>query len=115
MILCLKNAQAHYKIINSVKIFRVEPKVMIVSSGEDEVIRIWDNEFNLLMEIKLRTISFLKETPMDQNVSAASIDLEQICEQEELKACPATLAQAWRRRHSLRNGRCRGRVAIVVC
>jgi len=68
-----------------VKIFRVEPKVMIVSSGEDEVIRIWDNEFNLLMEIKLRTISFLKETPMDQNVSAASIDLEQICEVEELK------------------------------
>ena len=61
--------QAHYKMINVVKLYKV-PRFMIITCGEDEAIRIWDNQFNLVNEIKLRTLSFLKNIPVDQNVSA---------------------------------------------
>ena len=40
-----------------------------MTSSEDEVIRFWDNKFNMIYEIKLRNLSFMKDCPGDMNLS----------------------------------------------
>lgn len=47
--------KAHTKMINCLKIFEVfSDKVLILTAGEDEQIKIWDTRFNLVNEINIR-------------------------------------------------------------
>lgn len=47
----------------------MKQKTFIVTSGEDEVIRFWDNKFNLIYEIKIRNLSIMNECPIEMNLS----------------------------------------------
>ena len=46
---------AHSKQINCIKISELfKDKILIITAGEDEFIRIWDTKFNLVSEINVR-------------------------------------------------------------
>lgn len=47
--------KAHKGMINVVKITELlEDKVILLTAGEDEYVRIWDTKFNLIKDIHLR-------------------------------------------------------------
>ena len=52
--------------INCLKIFELfQDKVLIITSGEDELIKIWDSRFNLVNEINVRKNTGLFNDVMD--------------------------------------------------
>ena len=64
--------------VNIIKITELkDEKIIIISAGEEETIKIWDTKFNLLSEIKMRYIRDLEDIDKDKNknISAQSIDL----------------------------------------
>lgn len=59
--------------INIIKITELkDEKIIIISAGEDESIKIWDTKFNLLSEIKMRSIRDLEDIDKERmkNISA---------------------------------------------
>lgn len=49
--------------INSLKISEIlNDKVVIITAGEDEFIKIWDTKFNLINEFNLRKTGFFEGT-----------------------------------------------------
>jgi len=59
--------------VNIIKITELkDEKIIIISAGEDETIKIWDTKFNLLSEIKMRCIRDLEDIDKDKtkNISA---------------------------------------------
>ncbi|KAL4455920.1 hypothetical protein ABPG73_008674 [Tetrahymena malaccensis] len=75
--------KAHLKMINCIKIFKAfEEHILIITAGEDELIKIWDTKFNLINEIKIKQIpefSYLSSSQTNtkdlKNLSAQSIDI----------------------------------------
>jgi len=70
--------RAHEKMINCLKITEIlRDKVVIITSGEDEFIRIWDTKFNLINEFNIRKTGFFESTTATgiRNMSAQSIDI----------------------------------------
>jgi hypothetical protein len=65
--------RAHDKMINCLKITEIlRDKVVIITSGEDEFIRIWDTKFNLINEFNIRKTGFFESTTVTgiRNMSA---------------------------------------------
>lgn len=58
--------------INVLKIIELfKDKVLIITAGEDEYIRIWDTQFSLISEISIRkNTGSYHESPSSLNVSA---------------------------------------------
>ena len=55
--------RAHAKMINCLKISEIlGDKVVIITSGEDEYIKIWDTKFNLINEFNIRKTGFFEGT-----------------------------------------------------
>lgn len=55
--------RAHDKMINCLKISEIlNDKVVIITSGEDEYIKIWDTKFNLINEFHIRKTGFFEGT-----------------------------------------------------
>lgn len=71
--------RAHSKMINCLKISEIlGDKVVIITSGEDEFIRIWDTKFNLINEFNIRKTGFFEggsSAANPKNLSAQSIDV----------------------------------------
>ncbi|CAD8183513.1 unnamed protein product [Paramecium pentaurelia] len=69
--------RAHQKMINCLKISEIlGDKVVIITCGEDEYIKIWDTKFNLINEFNIRKTGFFQDgTPAIRNLSAQSIDI----------------------------------------
>lgn len=66
---------AHRGMINCLKISDVLAEdLMVVSSGEDELIKFWDTSFNLLKVLHLRNIRVSSIDRLMPNISAQSID-----------------------------------------
>lgn len=65
--------KAHNKMINCLKITELfQNKILIITAGEDETIKIWDTKFNMMNEITLRKTGFFDDLPGPdfRNVSA---------------------------------------------
>lgn len=63
--------RAHNKMINCLKVSEIlGDKVVIITSGEDEYIRIWDTKFNLINEFNIRKTGFFEGTATSRNLSA---------------------------------------------
>ena len=57
--------------INCLKITELfQDKVLIITSGEDELIKIWDTKFNMINEISIRKTGFFNDIPFTRNLSA---------------------------------------------
>jgi hypothetical protein len=55
------NERAHSKMINCIKITEIlTDKVVIITSSEDECVKIWDTKFNLISEFNLRKTGFFE-------------------------------------------------------
>ncbi|EGR29518.1 PH domain protein [Ichthyophthirius multifiliis] len=74
--------RAHSKMINCIKIFTAfEEYVLIITAGEDELIKIWDTKFNQINEISTKKLAqfdyFTKNKTLQEmkNLSAQSIDV----------------------------------------
>lgn len=53
--------RAHSKMINCLKISEIlGDKIVIITSGEDEHIRIWDTKFNIINEFSIRKTGFFE-------------------------------------------------------
>jgi hypothetical protein len=62
--------------INCLKITEIlGDKVVIITSGEDEFIRVWDTRFNLINEVNIRKTGFFDESNANRNLSIQSIDV----------------------------------------
>ena len=62
--------------INCLKITEIlGDKVVIVTSGEDEFVRVWDTKFNLINEVNMRKTGFYESTMGTRNVSVQSLDV----------------------------------------
>lgn len=74
---------AHKKMINCINVTDViRHRVVIITAGEDENIKLWDTSFNKLGEINLRgLITSVEDISQSRNLSAQSIDIF---------ACPLT-------------------------
>lgn len=44
--------------------------MLIITCGEDEVIKIWDTKFNLIKDISIRFTGHFNDIPMSRNLSA---------------------------------------------
>jgi len=74
-------ASAHSKMINCLKIAEIfETKVIIISAGEDELVKIWDTKFNLINELHMRKTGFFNDLASKTSFSPQSIDII-ICRQ----------------------------------
>lgn len=63
--------RAHSKMINCLKISEIlNDKVVIITSGEDETIKIWDTKFNLINEFHIRKTGFFEGIAATRNMSA---------------------------------------------
>lgn len=68
--------KAHSKMINCLKITEIlGDKVVIVTSGEDEFVRVWDTKFNLINEVNMRKTGFYESNMGTRNVSVQSLDV----------------------------------------
>ncbi|EGR31153.1 hypothetical protein IMG5_116830 [Ichthyophthirius multifiliis] len=68
--------KAHLKMINCLKITELfQDKVLIITSGEDEFVKIWDTKFNMINEINIRKTGLFSDVPFSRNLSAQSLDL----------------------------------------
>ncbi len=65
--------------INCLKIFEVfSDKVLIITAGEDETVKIWDTRFNLVNVIDIRkNTGFYSDISEACNLSAQSLDIYQ--------------------------------------
>ena len=71
--------RAHDKMINCLKISEIlTDKVVIITSGEDEFIRIWDTKFNLINEFNIRKTGFF-EGIAGPRVMYILINVEHVC------------------------------------
>jgi WD40 repeat protein len=69
--------RAHARMINCLKIMEMlSDKILIITAGEDECIRLWDTRFTLVSEIAVRrSTGFFTEVSDTVNLSAQSIDI----------------------------------------
>ena len=66
---------AHNGLINCLRVTDMIPKkLLVITTGEDECLRIWDTAFNLVYEDNLRRIG-LFDVPQSKNISIQSIDV----------------------------------------
>jgi len=57
--------------INCLKVVDIlDQKVIVVTAGEDEYIRVWDTRFELIKSIYLKKINFLDDVHQSRNISA---------------------------------------------
>lgn len=62
--------------INCLKITELfQDKVLIITCGEDEFVKIWDTKFNLIKDICVRKTGHFNDTPLVRNLSAQSLDI----------------------------------------
>jgi hypothetical protein len=62
--------------INCLKITEIlGDKVAIITSGEDEFVRMWDTNFNLINELNMRKTGFYDASMGVRNLSVQSIDV----------------------------------------
>jgi len=70
--------------INCIKVTEaMKAMVIILTAGEDELIRIWDLKFVMINEIQIKKLEFYKHLPMfkisanaySTNLSAQSLDV----------------------------------------
>ncbi|KAL4497254.1 hypothetical protein ABPG72_011189 [Tetrahymena utriculariae] len=68
--------RAHSKMINCLKITELfQDKVLIITCGEDEVVKIWDTKFNLIKDIPIRHTGHFNDIPQTRNLSGQSLDI----------------------------------------
>jgi len=67
----VKELAHQHRMINCLKVVDIlDQKVIVVTAGEDEYIRVWDSRFELIKSIYLKKISFLDDVHQSRNISA---------------------------------------------
>lgn len=68
--------RAHQKMINCLKIAELfKDKILVLTAGEDEFVRVWDTKFNLVNEIALRKTGLFHDLPSTRSLAPQSLDV----------------------------------------
>lgn len=68
--------KAHKGNINCLKVGELfKYKTVLITAGEDEMVRIWDTKVNLIIELNIRQLTCLSSLPKHANFQPQSLDL----------------------------------------